>query len=185
MNNSSSATPLSSGSRIPRSATETIRFALVRLKDQAVPFRLGLLSFLRLTASLALEEVPGPDLAGLPARPFLPRYSEILSTLAAHDPHWWNRCSLDAEGFPISEDSWMEAQLRPFNDFLRSALAEPLRRDAAAFQAMEPQTSRAATHQTPSMTDQRLRLREAAFLLQSVVGDSEVSLPGVVQERWA
>ena len=150
-----------------------------------MPFRLGLLSFLRLTASLAQEEVPGPDLAGLPARPSLPRYSEILSTLAAHDPQWWNRCRLDAEGFPISEDSWMEAQLRPFNDFLQSALAESLRGEATASQAMEPQTSRAATNPTPSMADQRQRPRKAAFLLQSVVGPSEVSLRAVVQEGWA
>jgi hypothetical protein len=50
---------------------------------------------------------------------------------------------------------------------------------------MEPQTSRAATNPTPSLIDQRLRLRKAAVLLQAVVGDSEVSLPAVVQERWA
>jgi hypothetical protein len=50
---------------------------------------------------------------------------------------------------------------------------------------MEPQTSRAATNPTPSMADQRQRLRKAAFLLQSVVGPSEVSLPAVVKECWA
>jgi hypothetical protein len=148
-----------------------------------VPFRLGLLSFLRLTASLA-QEGPRPDLTGHAARPSLPRYSDILSTLAAHDPQWWNRCSLDAEGFPVSEDGWMNAQLRPFTDFLRSALAQPVKEEGAAPEALEPQPLRAAPSQPASGSGQRLRLREAATLLKSVVGHSEHSHPAVGQEGW-
>lgn len=98
-------------------------FALNRVSDVAVPFRLRLATYLRLLATLA-HDASGHGSTGNSMIASIPTYSEILLTLSSCDPCWWTHCHINEEGLPVSANRHIDDCLRPFNDLVRHLLQQ-------------------------------------------------------------
>lgn len=101
----------------PGGTDDRLLFLLDRMRDDAVPLRLRLVTFLRVTAAL-FHSGSGSLCSGTTAGLSIPRYSDILARLASHDARWWERCQLNEEGLPVSGDCWIDEQLQPFIMFV-------------------------------------------------------------------
>ncbi|HEY9619814.1 MAG TPA: hypothetical protein V6C78_05565 [Crinalium sp.] len=88
------------------SSTTKLQFARKKLLLTEIPFQLRVVSYLRISCSVAQKE----DL----------RYSNLMRALISHDVDWWKTCRINMAGGLTSSDPTINALLHPIEALYQS-----------------------------------------------------------------
>jgi hypothetical protein len=113
----------------PDAVSPALRYARLKLMDPALPYRLRLLSYVRICSSVLRAMDPPRHSGAGPVAGSL--YLTLLGALAHRDPEWWARCRVTPAAGLVSADPVIASLLAPLNRAMEALADEDADRGLA------------------------------------------------------